>query len=239
MADAPAQAPAAAPGTAPDAAGSRGLAVRVAVVEDESLMRWMVRKIVEARPDMVLVHEAAGYAAGRDVVQPGTADVVVMDIDLGDGNGVALATLLQQRDPRLGVLLFSSHDVLDLVLAVRDTMRRPWSYLSKKSSLEPVTLARAIHATARGEVVLDPELVNKAEARAGSALAALTKGQMKVLRLAAEGYSNAYIAETLALSPRSVENHLHAIYKALDIPTENANPRVMAVLAFVQQSSRY
>ena len=50
---------------------------------------------------------------------------------------------------------------------------------------------------------------------------------------------NAYVAEALALSPRSVENHLHAIYKALDIPAENANPRVMAVLAFVQQSSRY
>src|SRR5690606_12817043 len=63
----------------------RGHAVRVAVVEDESLMRWMIRKIVEARPDMVLVHEAAGLAEGRDLVQPGTTDVVVMDIDLGDG----------------------------------------------------------------------------------------------------------------------------------------------------------
>lgn len=63
----------------------RGHAVRVAVVEDESLMRWMIRKIVEARPDMVLVHEAAGFAEGRDLVQPGTTDVVVMDIDLGDG----------------------------------------------------------------------------------------------------------------------------------------------------------
>lgn len=211
----------------------------IAVVEDESLMRWMIRKIVEARPDMRLVHEAAGFAQGRDLVQPGTVDVVVMDIDLGDGDGVALASLLQQRDPRLGVLLFSSHDVLDLVLTVRDTMRRPWSYLSKKSSLEPATLARAIHATATGEVVLDPELIERSQARAGSPLAALTKAQTKVLRLTAEGYSNAYIAETLGLSPRSVENHLRAIYKALEIPSENANPRVMAVLAFVQQSSRY
>lgn len=215
------------------------LAVRVAVVEDESLMRWMVRRIVEARPDMRLVHEASGFTEGRDLVQPGTADVVVMDIDLGDGNGVALATLLQQRDPRLGVLLLSAHDVLDLVLSVRDTSRRPWSYLSKKSSLEPVTLARAIHATARGEVVLDPELVERASARDGSALAELTAAQTKVLRLVAEGYSNAYVAEALGLSPRSVENHLHAIYKALDVPSEIANPRVMAVLAFVQQTSRY
>lgn len=216
-----------------------GLAVRVAVVEDESLMRWMIRKIVEARPDMRLVHEATGFAEGRELIQPGTADVVVMDIDLGDGNGVALARLLQQRDARLGVLLLSSHDVLDLVLTVRDTLRRPWSYLSKKSSLEPVTLARAIHATAVGEVVLDPELVGRATVRDGSPLAALTRAQMKVLRLTAEGYSNASIAEALGLSPRSVENHLHAIYKALAIPTEHSNPRVMAVLTFVQQSSRY
>lgn len=185
------------------ATGRQALAVRVAVVEDESLMRWMVRKIVESRADMRLVHEASGFAEARELIQPGTTDVVVMDIDLGDGNGIALSTLLQERDPRLGILLFSAHDVMDLVLTVRGTARRPWSYLSKKSSLEPVTLARAIHATASGEVVLDPELIERSRARKGSALAGLTEGQTKVLRLAAEGYSNAYIAKTLQLSPRS------------------------------------
>lgn len=215
------------------------LALRVAVVEDESLMRSLVRRILAAQPDMRVVTEASDYLEGRERLKPGTVDVVVMDVDLGTGNGIALATAVQRADPHVAVLLLSAQDVLDLVLAVRDTMTRPWSYLSKKSSLDAETLVRAVRSAARGDVVLDPELLERARVRTGTPLAGLTAAQVKVLRLAAEGFSNAHIARSLDISPRSVENHLYAIYRALDISTETMNPRVAAVLAFVQQTSRF
>ncbi|NNH08577.1 response regulator transcription factor [Cellulomonas fimi] len=202
-------------------------------------MRTFVGRILDAQQDMRLVAEAADYAEGRDRLTPGTVDVVVMDVDLGTGNGIALATAVQRADPHVAILLLSAQDVLDLVLAARAGNARPWSYLSKKSSLDAATLVRAVRGAARGDVVIDPELVERAQTRAGTPLAGLTAGQVKVLRLAAEGFSNAYIAESLGISPRSVENHLYAIYRALDVPADTMNPRVAAVLAYVQQTSRY
>lgn len=216
-----------------------GIALRVGVVEDETLMRSLLRQVVDAQADMRVVAEAADYAQGRAVLTPGSVDVVIMDVDLGTGNGVALATAVQRADPRVAILLLSAQDVLDLVLAVRGTMTRPWSYLSKRSSLDAGVLVRAVRSAARGEVVIDPDLMERAQPRAGTALSGLTAGQTKVLRLAAEGFSNAYVAESLGITVRSVENHLHAIYRALDIPGDTMNPRVAAVLAFVQQTSRY
>jgi DNA-binding NarL/FixJ family response regulator len=146
---------------------------------------------------------------------------------------------LQRANPRLGVLLLSSHDVMDLVLSVRTRGSRPWSYLSKRSSLDRETLIRAVVATGQGQVVLDPSLVRRSEPTQDSPLGSLTEAQLGVLRLTSEGFSNQTIGELLGVSSRSVENHLSAIYRQLGVSATETNPRVTAVLAFLQQSSRY
>jgi DNA-binding NarL/FixJ family response regulator len=69
-------------------------------------------------------------------------------------------------------------------------------------------------------------------------MANLSGAQMQVLRLAAQGFSNSTIAELLGLSRRSVENHLQAIYRVLQISSREASPRVAAVLEFLQQTAR-
>jgi DNA-binding NarL/FixJ family response regulator len=128
---------------------------------------------------------------------------------------------------------------MDLVLSVRSQVSRPWSYLSKRSSLDRETLVRAVVATAWGHVVLDPTLMRRSRPTDDSRLSGLTEAQMGVLRLVAEGFSNHAVADLLGLSTRSVENHLVAIYKQLGVGAGDTNPRVSAVLTFLQQSSRY
>jgi DNA-binding NarL/FixJ family response regulator len=215
----------------------RGL--RVGIVEDESLMRSVLHDILGSEPRIEVVHAASGFEDARAAIVPGSVDVVVADVDLGDGNGVALAVMLQRADPRLSVLLLSGHDVMDLVLSVRAQVPRPWSYLSKRSSLDRETLVRAVVATARGHVVLDPTLMRRSRPAVDSGLSGLTEAQLTVLRLVSEGFSNHAVAELLGLSTRSVENHLVAIYKQLGVGAGDTNPRVSAVLTFLQQSSRY
>jgi DNA-binding NarL/FixJ family response regulator len=214
-------------------------ALRVAIVEDESLMRSVLADILTSEPGIEVVHALAGFESARAVIAPGGIDLVLADVDLGDGNGVALAVQLQRANPRLGVLLLSSHDVMDLVLSVRTRGSRPWSYLSKRSSLDRETLIRAVVATGQGQVVLDPSLVRRSEPTQDSPLGSLTEAQLGVLRLTSEGFSNQTIGELLGVSSRSVEKHLSAIYRQLGVSATETNPRVTAVLAFLQQSSRY
>ncbi|MDR2379223.1 MAG: response regulator transcription factor [Bifidobacteriaceae bacterium] len=212
--------------------------VRIGIVEDEDLLRSMLTDLASAHPGLEVVGSASGAQDARAKFPPGSVDLVLMDVVLGDGNGVALGVSMQRADPNLIVVLLSSHDVMDLVVSIGSNVPRPWSYLSKRSSVTKDVLFRSIDAAARGEVILDPELAERSAAREGSAVSQLSSAQLQVLRLVAQGFSNATAAELLGLSRRSVENHLQAIYRTLGITSHDASPRVAAVLRFLQQTSR-
>lgn len=212
--------------------------IRVGIVEDEGLLRSMLTDLVSSHPNMVAVGAASGAAEARSLFPPGSIDLVLMDVALGDGNGVALGVAMQKAHPDLVVMLLSSHDVMDLVLSIRANVPKPWSYLSKRSSVTGDILFRSILAAAEGEVILDPELTERSRPREGSVIAQLSGAQLQVLRLVAQGFSNARAAGLLGLSRRSVENHLQAIYRVFGITSQDASPRVAAVLHFLQQTSR-
>ncbi|WP_240773768.1 response regulator transcription factor [Plantibacter sp. M259] len=214
-------------------------ALRVAIVEDQELYLAMLAAVVNAHPTTTVVAAASGATEARRKILPGTADVVIMDVELADGNGVALGVSLRRRDPELGILLLSSHDVMDLVLSLPEDISAGWSYLSKLSSMNAETLIRVLWGTAQGNTILDPALVDKSTARLGSGLAGLTARQFEVLKLVSQGYSNQATADRLALSVRSVEGHLKGIYDVLKISNDgNVNPRVSATIAFLRETSR-
>jgi len=212
--------------------------VRVGIVEDEALMRGMLEQTLSAEPNLRVVHSVPGAAEARLVFTPGSVDVALLDVHLPDGNGVALGVQLQRQDPDLAVMLLSSVDVMGLFTSVQEEAPKPWSYLSKRSSFARDVLVRAVAATAQGQAVLDPYLVQRSQPRAGSAVADLTPAQFGVLRLVAEGLSNQAAAERLGINTRSVESHLKSIYQRLGIDGDGSNRRVAAVLAFIEQTGR-
>ncbi|NLF06177.1 MAG: response regulator transcription factor, partial [Actinomycetales bacterium] len=83
-------------------------------------------------------------------------DVAVLDIDLPDGNGIALGVTLRRKHPDIGILLLSAHDAMDLLLDLPPDVASGWSYLSKTSSTDSHTLVRAIEVAAAGGTTLDP-----------------------------------------------------------------------------------
>jgi DNA-binding NarL/FixJ family response regulator len=215
-----------------------GSPIRVGIVEDEDLLRAMLVDLVAGHPSLEAAGAASGVADAKEKFPPGSIDLVMMDVALGDGNGVTLGVAMQRADPDLTVMLLSSHDLMDLVISIGANVSRPWSYLSKRSSVTKEILFRAIEAAAQGEVILDPELTERATARVGTAVAELTAAQFQVLRLVAQGFSNSAVAELLGLSRRSVENHIQTIYRILRISSREGSPRVAAVLQFLQQTAR-
>ncbi|WP_233571598.1 response regulator transcription factor [Cellulomonas triticagri] len=210
----------------------------MSLVEDEALVRSLLGSTLEAEPGIRVVHSVAGAQEAALTIVRGSTDVAVLDVNLEDGNGVSLGLRLQRTSPELAVVLLSSEDVMGLFDSVQEQVTRPWSYLSKRSSFTEHVLVDAVRAAARGEVVIDPYLVARSTPRAGSLLERLTDGQLRVLRLVAEGFSNQSIAERLEVGERTVESHLLAIYRRLGIDDVGTNRRVAAVLAFVAQTGR-
>ncbi len=211
--------------------------LRVGIVEDQPLFRSMLERTFADAPDLEVVAAVGTVTEARSTLTAGTVDVVVLDIDLPDGNGIALGVTLRRAQPDLGVLLLSAHDAMDLLLDLPRDVAHGWGYLSKTSTTSEHTLLHAVRAAAAGETVLDPVLLDRVSPRAGSAVARLTQRQYEVLRLLAEGLSNAGIADRLGITDKSVQNHVYAVYATLGIDADPArNPRVSAALRLLEDT---
>jgi DNA-binding NarL/FixJ family response regulator len=212
--------------------------IRVILVEDQALFRSLLGELIRQESGFALVAAAESVAEARALAAARPVDVMLMDVELPDGNGFALARELRAAQPGLGIVLLSSHDVMDLLLGLPESERTGWSYLSKTTSTSRTTLLRALRASARGASLLDPELVARLTPRRGSALASLTPRQLAALRLVAEGLSNAAIARAMGISPHSVDNLLNAVYAALGVREDgDLNSRVAAALHLVRDGA--
>lgn len=213
--------------------------IRVVVVEDQPLFRSMLELTLSAVEGVRVVASVGTVKEGAAALRPGAADVAVLDIDLPDGNGIALGVTLRRNQPQLGILLLSAHDAMDLLLDLPPDVAAGWSYLSKTSSTSAQTLVTAIRAAAAGRTTLDPALLDRMAPRAGSAVSRLTDRQYGVLRLLAQGLSNAGIGEALRITEKSVQNHINGIYATLGIDADpSRNPRVTAALRLLEETGR-
>lgn len=211
--------------------------LRVAVVEDQPLYRAMLTRTLESYDTLRVVAALGSVTEARQVLTPGVAQVAILDVDLPDGNGIALGVQLRRLQADLGILLLSAHDAMDLLLDLPRDVNRGWCYLSKTSSTSEELLVDAVHAAARGQTVLDPALLARVRPRRGSAVAGLTDRQFEVLRLLAQGLSNAGIGERLRITEKSVQNHVNAIYGVLGIDAgRDRNARVLATLRLLEET---
>ncbi|MBD8063533.1 response regulator [Oceanitalea stevensii] len=200
-------------------------ALRVVVVDDHPVFRLGMAGLLSSLPGIDVVGQADSAAAAREVVAPGGADVVLMDLHLGDGSGIDLTRELVARDPALAVLVVTmSEDDESVAAALRVGAR---GYLLKSAGPEEVE--RAVRAVAHGEVILGREVA----ARALSALAPgraavrlpfpeLTAREREVLDLLARGLDNAAIARRLVLSGKTVRNHVANVLTKLAVPHRGA-----------------
>lgn len=193
----------------------------VMVVDDHPIWRDAVARDL-ADDGFDVVATADGVAAARRraaVVKP---DVVVMDMRLADGDGVQATTEVLEVSPSTRVLVLSASDERDDVLEA--VKAGATGYLVKSAS--KAELADAVRATAAGRTVFTPSLAGlvlgeyrriaqrPATEPAGPSL---TERETEVLRFVAKGLSAKQIAEKLTLSHRTVENHIQATFRKLQV----------------------
>jgi DNA-binding NarL/FixJ family response regulator len=212
-------------------------AVRLAVVEDQPLYRQMLVSLLDSVSSLTVVASAGSATEAGERLARTAVDVAILDIELGDGDGISLGRVLRQRDPHLGVVLLSATDSMNRLLQIAPAELHGWSYLSKTSALTAQSLVATVHAAASGRSVLDRALIAGRALRRGSPLERLSSRQQDVLGLLAAGLSNAAIAAQLGIAVRSVDNHVTAIYAALELKADGeSNPRVLATLRFLEGS---
>lgn len=195
----------------------------VMVVDDHPIWRDAVARDL-ADDGFEVVATADGVASARRRAQVVTPDVVVMDMRLVDGTGAQACAAVLAVSPASRILVLSASDERDDVL---DAVKAgATGYLVKSAS--KAELGEAVRATAAGRAVFTPGLAGlvlgeyrriarQPERPAGDPVPTLTDRETEILRHVAKGLTAKQIAERLSLSHRTVENHVQATFRKLQV----------------------
>ena len=190
--------------------------IRVAVVDDQALVRMGLRVLLESEPDTELVGEAADGAAGVDLVRASAPDVVLMDVRMPGTDGLTALRRITD-DPAL-------RDVRVVVLTTFELDEYVFEALAAGASGfvlkdgDPADLLRAIRVVADGGSLLSPSVTRRVIEQFASAparraaprpgLDELTEREREIVAWVATGRSNDEIAEELVVSPATVRTHV-------------------------------
>ncbi len=194
--------------------------ITVLIVDDHSVVRQGVRAFIETQPDISVVAEAETGAAAIEAATEHAPDVVLMDLVMPGMDGVEATRLVKQVSPRTQVIVLTSyHQDEHIFPAIR---AGALSYLLK--DVEPKELADAVRKAARGEAVLHPRVASRvvqelhgARREGANPFTELSDRELDVLRLIADGLSNAEIAERLVISDKTVKSHVSNILNKLHL----------------------
>jgi DNA-binding NarL/FixJ family response regulator len=219
------------------------VAIRVALAEDNLLIREGIRRLLDAEEGVQVVATCADLATLLAAVDAERPDVVLTDIRMpptGTDEGIRAAANFRMSHPRLGVVVLSQYDDPAYALSLLEGGSGGRAYLLKERVMEPDQLVAAIREVARGGSVIDPKIVEtllSAGARAAhSPLTGLTPRELEVLGQMAQGKNNTAIAEALTLTTRAVERHINSLFAKLPLDEQpDVDRRVKAVLLFLAE----
>ena len=191
---------------------------RILIVDDHKMMRDALRSLLEERLGYECVAEANdGYEAVKKVKEF-RPDIVIMDITLPNINGIEATRLIKSEQSDIKVVVLSMHATPNYVQQALEAGAS--GYLHKGSRLED--LSAALAAVSKGRMYLSPILGSADDLgvskNVGNA-ARLTRRELQVVQLIADGNSTKEMAAILAISEKTVETHRKQIMDKLDIRT--------------------
>lgn len=193
--------------------------IKIAITDDHLLVINGIKSMLAEISGTQLIFDALN---GKDLLQKLSAhqpDILLLDIQLADENGINLCQIVLQQYPEIKVIALTS---FDNITYVKQMVKNGASgYLLK--NIDVLTLQRALHTVQYGEQYIDPHIQKNIiqESLWGTKASRydipLTKREKEILELISEGLSNKEIADQLCISLRTVETHRFNIVQKLDV----------------------
>jgi DNA-binding NarL/FixJ family response regulator len=196
--------------------------IRVALADDQALIRAGLRSLIDAQDDLTVVAEAGDGEEAFSVVREHVPDVVLMDIRMPNVDGLEATRRIAAEERLAGVhvVILTTFELDEYVF---ESLRVGASGFLVKDT-EPADLLRAVRAVAAGDALLSPgvtrrliaEFATRAKAPGlAPELSRLTDREREVMALVAEGLTNDEIAERLYVSPATAKTHVSRLLAKL------------------------
>jgi DNA-binding NarL/FixJ family response regulator len=205
--------------------------ISLLIVDDHTLIRDGLRKILAFHDDIIVVAEAANGEEAYQFALELSPEIVLMDINMPGVNGIEATRRIKSERPTIGIIALTIHDeeeyVFELVKAGVS------SYVLK--DIDSNSLVETIRAVSRGETVFHPKITSKLlgefkrMANQPKLAEPLSRREMEVLVMITRGKSNKEIGEELFISEKTVKNHITNIFRKI-----NVNDRTQAALYAVK-----
>ncbi|WP_411701268.1 response regulator [Conyzicola sp.] len=197
--------------------------IRVLIVDDQLVVRRGLRVLLDDFPDIEVVAEATSGPSAIAQVAGVRPDVVIMDIRMPEGDGIAATRAIATSDEPVPVIVITTFDIDEYVFGALEA--GAVGFLLKNT--EPDDLAAAVRAAARGDGLVSPAVTRRvlaefakrrrAPVASDAVTAVLTARELDIVRALSHGSTNAQIGELLHLEPGTVKAHLSRIMGKLNM----------------------
>jgi len=195
--------------------------IRILIADDHLIIREGLRLILETAEGMELVGEASDGAEALRLAGETRPDVILMDLRMPGMDGLTAIQHLSVEYPQIAVVILTTYNEDDWM--VRGLQAGARAYLLKDTDRQ--TLFNTIRAAARGETLLQPEVLARLltqRAAPPSAAPELSERELEVLAAVGRGQRSKEIAYHLGISERTVKAHLASLYNKLGVDSRAA-----------------
>ena len=192
--------------------------VRVVIVDDHVMVREGIKQLLEMDGDIMVVGEASDGEEGLRVMEQTDPDVMLLDVNMPKMNGLEVLQKIKESGIKRNVLILTIHNEVEYLL--RAVEIGVSGYVLKDSEL--AVLRKAIFTVYEGNTYIQPSLVPLLQQNLSLNdekvnEEGLTKREMQVLKLIAEGLYNKEIADRLTISEKTVKNHVSNIFRKIEV----------------------
>jgi DNA-binding NarL/FixJ family response regulator len=195
----------------------------ILIVDDHPVLRRGLAAMIDSEPDLAVCAEADSCRAALKVIREISPDLVIVDLALGDDDGLTLLKYMKSHHEGIPALVLSMHD--ESLYAERCLRAGARGYVTKQQLDDTVLVA--IRSLLEGDTYMSDALRSRLAAKfaggqtleTSSPLAALSDRQLQVFRLIGQGQTTRQIAESLGLSVKTIESHREQIKHKLTLET--------------------
>lgn len=200
--------------------------IKLMLVDDHAVLRDGLKNIIGLEDDIQVVAEAVSGNDALKKLEAGLPDVILMDINIPDKNGIEITGVIKKLYPSIKILMLTMHDHDEYFMsAIREGAD---GYLLKDAPSQHVI--DAIRSVAKGQSVIDPTMTKKflgfrmeksVEPVKEEKESSLTEREREVLLCLVKGMNNKEIAQSLFISDKTVKIHVSKIFKKLDVKSRS------------------